>query len=207
MTGSSRTDSGVHALQNYFHFNVEDVLEDKILYNLNSILPHDIAVRKLIPVKHNAHCRFDAIARKYAYHIYHGKDPFIYDRAYYFPYPVDMEMLERSANLIMEYSDFTAFSKRNTQVKTFECSIMESYWQKEQHQLIYHVKANRFLRGMVRGLVGTMLQVGRGKKNLLSLKRILENNISSEVDFSVPGHGLYLEYVDFGDNYFSMQPG
>ena len=128
LTGSSRTDAGVHALQNFFHFDFEGEITSHFVYKMNAILPGDIVVQKLISVKQGAHCRFDAISREYKYFIYRYKDPFLKDRAFYFPYKLNMELMQQAAVMIKTYTDFTSFSKRNTQVKTFNCCIMESKW-------------------------------------------------------------------------------
>ncbi len=201
LTGSSRTDTGVHALQNFFHFDYEGVIEDQSIYNLNALLPGDISVRNIFPVAPDAHCRFDAISREYRYYVYGKKDPFLTDRAYYFPYPLDREQLGAAADLLRGYTDFSTFAKRNSQVKTFECSVRESRWEEEGECLVYHVMANRFLRGMVRGLVGTMLQVGRGKLSLAQFGQVIEGKNNQLADFSVPGHGLFLFRVNFPVSY------
>lgn len=202
LTGSSRTDTGVHARQNYFHFDTGMVVPARAIYNLNAILPADIAIRAIAPVKPDAHCRFDALSREYEYTIYHSKDPFLADRAYYFPYTMDFSKLEAAAAIIREYTDFTSFAKRNSQVKTFNCTIMESSWERRGEVHVYHVRANRFLRGMVRGLVGTMLQAGRGKITLEGLRGIVEAKDCTKADFSVPGHGLTLVSVEYPVDYF-----
>jgi tRNA pseudouridine38-40 synthase len=149
----------------------------------------------MFQVSSDAHCRFDANWREYHYHIYLEKDPFLRDRAFYFPYPVDKERLMDASHLIMRYEDFSSFSKRNTQAKTSLCTVLESRWEWGDSSFKYVVRANRFLRGMVRGLVGTMLQVGRGKISLEKFADIIESRDNSRVDFSVPGHGLY--FVSF----------
>ena len=203
LTGSSRTDTGVHALQNYFHFDFDGEIEGRKVYNINALLPDDIAIRSIRKMAGDAHCRFDAVAREYAYTIYMKKDPFIAGRAYYFPYTVNMEAMMEAAEIVKGHSEFEAFSKRNTQVKTFTCRIIESEWMDEEgDKKIYRVKANRFLRGMVRGLVGTMLQVGRGKISVKRFSEIIESGESGDVDFSVPGHGLCLAKVEYGEGYF-----
>lgn len=202
LTGSSRTDAGVHALQNYFHFDFEGRVEEHKVYNINALLPGDIAIRGIRKMRDGAHCRFDAVARRYAYTIYTRKDPFIADRAYYFPYKVDMVLMREAAEVLKEICEFEAFSKRNTQVKTFVCRILESNWEEDGERRIYRVKANRFLRGMVRGMVGTMLQVGRGKISVERFREIIEKKEQGEVDFSVPGHGLCLESVEYEEGYF-----
>jgi tRNA pseudouridine38-40 synthase len=201
LTGSSRTDAGVHALQNFFHFDYPEKITTGLLYNLNAILPDDIASKNLIPVSPDAHCRFDAISREYKYFIYRYKDPFLKGRAFYFPYKLDLEKMKDAAELIKGYSDFTSFSKRNTQVKTFECSIYESEWLLENDCLIYHVKANRFLRGMVRALTATMLQIGRSKLSLGDFKSLIEAKDCAKASFAVSAHGLFLCAVKYPEGY------
>jgi len=202
LTGSSRTDAGVHAKQNFYHFDLPKPMNPRAIYNLNAILPHDIAIRQFIPVAETAHCRFDAIAREYEYYIYRFKDPFMVDRAWYYPYTIDLDGLQAAAEILKEYTDFTSFSKRNSQVKTFICSIIYSEWKVQPQGYMYRVKGNRFLRGMVRGLVGTMLQVGRGKITLQKFREIIEAKDCTRADFAVPGHGLFLQKVEYPEHYF-----
>lgn len=197
LTGSSRTDAGVHALQNYFHFDYTGAIPERFLYNINAILPGDVVIRSLRQVADEAHCRFDAKSREYAYHLYREKDPFRADRAWYYPFPLDTEGLNRAAAILREYQDFTSFSKRNTQVRTYLCRIEESYWEHHVDGHIYHVRANRFLRGMVRGLVGTMLQVGRGKISEQRFREIIEAKDCTKADFTTPAHGLFLVRVNY----------
>ena len=203
LTGSSRTDTGVHALQNYFHFDTKNEISSQLLYNLNAILPVDIAAKSLHKVKDEAHCRFDAISREYKYYIYQKKNPFLEDNAYYYPYTMDLELMQKAATIIKEYSDFTSFSKRNTQVKSFTCDIQESHWAIEGECFVYQVKANRFLRGMVRALVATMLKVGRNKTNLDIFRTIIESLDCTLADFSAPPNGLFLVHVAFPTNYLN----
>ena len=199
LTGSSRTDAGVHALQNYFHFDSDILLPEKrgFVYNLNSILPLDIVIKRIFRVNENAHCRFDAVSREYKYYIFRNKNPFLQDRAYYYPYPLDIDKLNEAAQLLMIYKDFTSFSKRNTQVKDFICNIKKSKWIQENETLIYHVEANRFLRGMVKGLVGTMLRIGTGKLSLAEFEEIIKNKDCTKADFSVDSKGLFLIAVHY----------
>lgn len=197
MTGSSRTDAGVHALQNYFHFDYENDIHPQFVYKINAILPGDIVVKNVIRVAGEAHCRFDAISREYKYFIYRKKDPFLQDRALFFPYKLDIDKLQEAAGIVKEYQNFTSFSKRNTQVKTFECNIYQSEWLAEGGCLVYNVKANRFLRGMVRALTATMLRVGTGKISLDELRQIIESKDCTQASFAVPGHGLFLVAVTF----------
>jgi tRNA pseudouridine38-40 synthase len=201
LTGSSRTDAGVHALQNYFHFDTNIVMDDKTaqkaIYHINAILPNDIVVRSVRQVANDAHCRFDANSRCYQYSIYQSKNPFIIDSAYYFPYALNIETLNTAAELLLKYSNFQSFSKKNTQVYTYECTLTQSQWALQNNILQYEVTGNRFLRGMVRGLVGTMLLVGRGKYSLEKFKALIENKNNTDVDFSAPAKGLVLKAVSF----------
>ncbi len=201
LTGSSRTDAGVHALQNFFHFD-SDVLPaapsiEKAVYNLNAMLPGDIVVKTMRQVADEMHCRFDAIEREYQYFVYQQKDPFNDFRAYYYPYKLDLQLLQQAAAAILNFEDFSSFCKRNTQVKTFICNIAESRWEQSETGFIYTVKANRFLRGMVRGLVGTMLKVGTRKISLEQFVQIIESRSAVKTDFSVPAHGLFLVKVSY----------
>jgi tRNA pseudouridine38-40 synthase len=197
MTCSSRTDTGVHALQNFFHFDYPGEINPHFVYKLNAILPDDIVIKALKSVPDDAHCRFDAVSRQYNYHIYRDKDPFIKDRAFFFPYKLDVQKLQQAAAILKEYTDFTSFSKRNTQVKTFECQIIESNWLLQDGCLVYNVKANRFLRGMVRALTATMLKVGRGKTSIDEFRAIIEAKDCTKASFAVPAHGLFLIQVGY----------
>ena len=196
LTGSSRTDTGVHADQNFFHFDAASPINDES-YRLNAILPGDIVIKCIREVGADAHCRFDAVSREYRYFIYHHKDPFLADRAYYYPYTLDMQSMQEAAKELMLHHDFTTFSKRNTQVKSFLCTISLSGWELENDCLVYKVKGNRFLRGMVRGLVGTMLQVGRGKLSIEDFRKIIIAKDCTRADFSVPAQGLFLYRVEY----------
>lgn len=207
MTGSSRTDAGVHAVQNFFHFDSILPLhqwkgiegEANFTYKMNAILPADIVIKTINRVSDTAHCRFDAISREYNYYIYRQKDPFLKDRAFFFPYKLDIEKMQQAAIILKGYSDFTSFSKRKTQVKSFICQIAESKWLFEENCLVYNVKANRFLRGMVRALTATMLKVGRGKISLDEFRKIIEAKDCTKASFAVPAHGLFLVEVCFNN--------
>jgi tRNA pseudouridine38-40 synthase len=197
MTGASRTDAGVHARQNYFHFDFEEPVMPEVIYRLNAILPEDISIRRIIPVPAEAHCRFDAESREYRYYIYREKDPFLQDRAYYYPYRMDWELLRATAARIKEMTGFDAFCKRNSQVKHHRCTVFESDWEKEGNCMVYHIRANRFLRGMVRGLAGTMLLAGRGIISLEEFEKIAREKDRSRVNFNVPARGLFLEKLRY----------
>lgn len=197
LTGSSRTDAGVHARQNYFHFDWHETFIQRKLYNLNALLPEAIVIKRIVEVPGDAHCRFHATAREYRYYITTFKDPFLVDRSWYFPYQLNTGTLNKMAAFIKEQNEFKVFSKRNSQVKTYNCIIYESRWEHTTHMHIYHVKANRFLRGMVRGLVGTMLKVARGGMTFEDFCSLFDNQELSGADFSAPAKGLFLEKVDF----------
>ncbi len=201
LTGSSRTDAGVHARQNFFHFDTELVplQEDysKIVYHLNAILPPDIVARGLLPVSPEAHCRFDAVSRTYYYTIYRSKDPFLADTAYYYPFKLNTEILHATAGELFNHTDFQTFSKKNTQVFTYRCSIISSEWHVHDDRLIYSVTANRFLRGMVKGLVGTMLRAATREHTIEAFRHIINSRNAATANFAVPSHGLCLQKVNF----------
>lgn len=202
LTGSSRTDSGVHAFQNFFHFDTVDKVRERVIYNLNALLPYDIVVKNIFEVKQDAHCRFDAVSRTYHYKITRVKNPFYFERAFYYPYATETALLEEMAGIIQQYGNFESFSKKKTQVKTFNCNIELSRWVFEGTNWRYEIKANRFLRGMVKGLTGTMLRLAKNKKGSSELIKIIEQKDQSATDFSVPSHGLYLMAVEFSNRIF-----
>ena len=197
LTGSSRTDAGVHALQNYFHFDVDFEINPQVVYNLNAILPLAIVIKSIKQVESNAHSRFLAVSREYKYYITKVKNPFVTDTAWYYPYAVDINILNEAANLIAAYTDFTSFAKRNTQVNTNQSRIIKSRWYYDDNLLVFDVEANRFLRGMVRGLVGTMLLAGRNKITLQDFKEIIEAKDCTKASFATPAHGLFLASVKY----------
>ena len=206
LTGSSRTDAGVHARQNFFHFDTGVEISPQHIYNINSILPNDIVIKNIIPVKDDAHCRFSATGRRYKYYITQNKNPFLLNTACYYPYKTNIEILKLLAQEVINYTDFTSFSKRNTQVKTFICAIENSEWTIENDCLVYHVKANRFLRGMVRALTATMLRVAKDSSEnpIHSFKKIIESKDCTKANFSVPAHGLFLVEVSFPADIFLL---
>ncbi|MGG9963268.1 tRNA pseudouridine(38-40) synthase TruA [Ferruginibacter sp. SUN106] len=196
LTGSSRTDAGVHAMQNFFHFDSDIEIGDGS-YHLNAILPADVVIKRIFLVESQSHCRFDAFSREYTYHIYRQKDPFLQDRAYFYPHKLDIALLQQAARELMQHQDFATFSKRNTQVKTTLCTILTSEWKQEGALLTYQVSGNRFLRGMVRGMVGTMLQVGKKKTSISQFINIIKSKDCTKADFAVPPQGLFLQKVNF----------
>jgi tRNA pseudouridine38-40 synthase len=200
LTGSSRTDAGVHALQNFFHFDTTVIISEKDIYHLNALIGEAISIRNLFSVDEESHCRFDALSREYKYYITKKKDPFLTDRAWFYPYSLDIDTLNEAALALIGEHDFTAFAKRNTQVFTHQCTIESSYWQSIDNTLIYTVKANRFLRGMVRAMVATMLKTAKKNIDMEQFKSLLANNTNILADFSAPAHGLFLCEVAYKDN-------
>jgi len=202
LTGSSRTDSGVHARQNFFHFDTDTIITPKHIYSINSILPPTVVVHAVYAVGAESHARFDALARTYTYTVTTKKDPFLIDKAWHFPFPVPLETLQAMALELPKYQDFEAFSKKNAGNKTNICTIELSSWQAvSPSSFIYTVRANRFLRGMVRGLVGTMLKIARQsattKEAVEAFKAVIVSKDPSLCDFSTPAKGLVLETVAY----------
>lgn len=195
LTGSSRTDAGVHANRNFFHFSIDRPLKDEFVYHVNAILPPDIAISGLYAVPEGSHSRFDAIGRRYKYYIYNNKNPFLNDRSWYYPYPMDLDDLNQAASFLLGLHDFTSFAKRRTQVYTHMCTLSVCQWQETADGWVFTVEGNRFLRGMVRAMVGTMVKVGRKKINVESFQKVLLSKDSAMADFSAPGHGLFLDDV------------
>lgn len=204
LTGSSRTDAGVNARQNYFHFDSSVKLDIHCIYNLNAVLPAAIAITSFFQAESHIHVRFDAVYREYEYHIYSRKNPFLDRFAYYYPFQLDIPLMEMAADMVKNNTSFFVFSKRKTQVKSYNCIIYHSEWEVFPDRLVYTIRGNRFLRGMVRGLVGTMLQVGRRKIGLEEFESLLRNTTHMRADFSPPGHGLFLNRVGFPEGAFAV---
>ena len=199
LTGASRTDAGVHALQNFFHFDTDTVITQKQVYNLNAILPNTIVIKAIYEVPATAHCRFDATTRSYIYKLHTQKDPFLEGRSWYYPFPIDFNLLNQATQTLLNFTHYESFSKKNTSVNTFECSVSKALWQVEGTNLYFHIDSNRFLRGMIRGLVGTLLQVGRGQITVEDWMDIVASNNEQRVDFSTPAYGLYLSAIQYPD--------
>ncbi len=200
VTGAGRTDTGVHARYYIAHFDsVQKGLEkdEKLLYGLNSVLPEDIAVYRIIPVPHTAHARFDALSRTYRYYITTRKDPFLKDTAYLYHVRLDLPLMNRACRILMQYRDFTSFSKVHTDVKTFHCNILDARWTQEDHLYVFTIRADRFLRNMVRAIVGTMMEVGEKKIDLEAFRKIIETKDRSAAGKSVPAHGLFLTEIKY----------
>ena len=199
ITGCGRTDTGVHARNYYAHFDYDGVIgdPDELTYRLNLFLPSDIVIYRIWEVDPEAHARFDAVSRTYHYYIAQQKNPFHLGDAYYLYGNLDVNKMQTAANELLNHSDFTSFSKLHTQVKTNNCKVMEAVWFEQDGLLVFRIKADRFLRNMVRAIVGTLLEVGKGKMSLEAFRDIIERRDRCAAGESVPAHGLFLEAVDY----------
>lgn len=196
--GAGRTDTGVHASQMFAHFDYENEIDSKtIVHKLNSFLPKDIAVSEIIRVDENAHARFDAKQRTYEYKINGSKNVFLDELSWYYNKELDVEAMNDAASLLMEFIDFQCFSKVHTDVNTFNCSITQAFWRKEKDHLIFTISADRFLRNMVRSIVGTLVYVGLGKISKSDFQKIIESKDRKKAGFSVPACGLYLTEIKY----------
>jgi tRNA pseudouridine38-40 synthase len=198
LMGAGRTDTGVHAKVMYAHFDLEkDFDSGSLVHKLNSFIPKDIAVFEIIPVHDNAHARFDAKKRTYQYYIHTYKDVFLNDLSWYHLPKLDVDLMNQAAQILLNHTDFECFSKVHTDVNTFNCKVFEAYWRQENHQLIFTISADRFLRNMVRAIVGTLINVGTKKITLEDFENIIKSKNRSEAGFSVPAHGLYLTEIEY----------
>jgi tRNA pseudouridine38-40 synthase len=198
IVGSGRTDAGVHCVQQFFHADIEKELDEPTwLIKLNSLLPKDIAIRTVQPVKEKAHARYDAFERSYVYKITRVKDPLLIGQAYYFFKSLDVPTMNRAAALLVGEHDFECFSKVKTDVNHFICTLKKANWNQKGDLLVFYVTANRFLRGMVRAIVGTLLDVGCGKISLEDFNGILKGKDRKKAGMNVPPEGLYLVSVRY----------
>ncbi|MFD0837089.1 tRNA pseudouridine(38-40) synthase TruA [Mariniflexile aquimaris] len=196
--GAGRTDTGVHAKQMFAHFDTDVKFnEAKLVFKLNSFLPKDIAIHSVFKVKEEAHARFNAVSRTYLYRIALHKNVFNFDTAYFVKQALDVDKMKEASKILFEYKDFQCFSKVNTDVKTYYCEIMKADWFFEDEELHFIIKADRFLRNMVRAIVGTMVQIGLGKLQVEDLHTIIKSKNRSEAGFSVPAHALYLTKIEY----------
>ena len=204
VTASGRTDAGVHAKQNYAHLDVSKKLPGNFLRRLNFLLPRDIAANALYIVDDDFNARFDAISRTYEYFISYDKNPFLSEISCYYPYPhLSIKKLNEVAKYLQSQSDFAAFSKKRTQVKTTLCKISEAYWEaaKPNEIIRFTISADRFLRGMVRGIIGTSIRFARDKMTMDELKQLLASKKAHRTDFSAPAQGLTLLRVLYPKGY------
>ncbi len=202
VTGAGRTDAGVNASLMVAHFDTEHTADQQLAYRLNKFLPQDIAIHKIVPVKPEAHARFSATSRTYHYYVITAKTPFE-PYAYRFPQPLDFDKMNEAAKALFDYIDFTSFSKLHTDVKTNNCRIMAAQW--EQVSPIkwqFTITADRFLRNMVRAIVGTLLDVGRGVLTLEQFREIIEKKDRCSAGMSVPGNALFLADITYPEDLF-----
>ncbi len=201
LTGAGRTDTGVHAKEFYAHFDTHTepghIREMNLVYKLNRLLPQTIAIYSVIPVKPKAHARFDATDRTYQYFICTRKDPFYHDRAWLFERPLDIDLMQKAADLLKGKDDFSSFARSNTQVKTNICTVNNAVWQKQEHILVFKINADRFLRNMVRSIVGTLVSAGLEKLTTDDFRSIIKARDRSRAGYSAPACGLYLTGVKY----------
>jgi len=199
VVGCGRTDTGVHAREFFAHFEVNELNLDLVdlHYKLDRFLPMDIAIHDVFAVAPDMHARFSAIRRTYRYYINHTKDPFREGLSYYYHGSLDIDKMNEATIYLLDYKDFTRFANLNTQTNTNNCKIIEAKWEESGDGLIFTIKADRFLRNMVRAIVGTLLEIGKGKLEAEDMKSIIEAKDRSEAGFSVPAEGLFLEKVDY----------
>lgn len=200
--GCGRTDTGVHAKQLYAHFDVSHSAAlddtDRFLYQVNSLLPHDIAAKRLIAVADDAHARFDAVRRSYEYHAHTRKDPFLHGRSWLLREVPDVSAMNAAAEILQQYEDFSCFSKSHTQVHTNLCRITDAEWRwVGDGQLVFYISANRFLRNMVRAIVGTLMEIGRGEHAPEYMHEVIRSKDRSVAGTSVPACGLFLSEVTY----------
>lgn len=199
ITGSSRTDTGVHAAQQFAHFDFDREIEnpERLVNSLNGILTKDIAIHQIRLVLNEFHSRFDATHRRYIYRIQQEKSPFGYEVSYFYKAKLDIELMNDAGELMKKYIDFQCFSKVKTDVQTFNCKIEYAYWEQQGQTLLFHIKADRFLRGMVRAIVGTMIEVGAGRLSLADFEQIIVSKNRNNAGRAVPPEGLTLEEVGY----------
>lgn len=206
LSGCGRTDSGVHAREFYAHFDSSFEWNEQqnaaLIHQLNHFLPSDIVVYEMFRVSETANARFDAISRTYHYHIQRSKNPFLFDLSHFYSGTLNVVSMQKAADLLLDYHDFTSFSKLHTQTNNNLCTIFEAKWLEENDQLVFRITANRFLRNMVRAIVGTLLEVGTEKLSLDGFKAVIEAKDRNLAGFSVPANGLYLHKVSYPEKYF-----
>jgi tRNA pseudouridine38-40 synthase len=203
VVGAGRTDAGVHAKQLFVHFDLDEIIETKkTCYKLNSFLPKDISLVTIHEVTAEAHARFSATSREYEYIISLCKDPFLQQLAYQINLRPDLDLMNKAAETLLQYSDFQCFSRSNTDVKTYLCSVTRATWELDGSQLKFTITANRFLRNMVRAVVGTLLDVGFGKITQDQIHEIIKSKDRGNAGASAPAHGLYLTKVCYPSTLF-----
>ena len=198
IVGAGRTDSGVHATKMYAHFDTKNSIKKKdFLARINLYLPKDISILELVSVKEKSHARFDALSRTYKYFISQKKDPFKIDQSYFCKYDLDLKLMNEAAKILLKFDDFECFSKSKTDVKTFLCKINYVELEEDNGLMIFTINANRFLRNMVRAIVGTLIEVGRERISLKDFEKIILEKNRTNAGFSAPAHGLFLTDINY----------
>lgn len=195
--GCGRTDTGVHAKEFFLHFDWDGIPDERFVFRLNNAVPQDIAIYSCFPVKEDFHARFSASNRKYEYHLLRVPDPFLRNWAYFRFGELDLPLMQKGCEFLLTCTNFQSFSKVKTEVNTFTCKLMECHWEEIDGHLIFHVKADRFLRNMVRAMVGTLLEIGSGRMRLEDLPSVMESGDRSKAGKSVPARGLFLTEVGY----------
>ena len=197
VVGAGRTDAGVHALQIFAHMDLPIPLAENFRYRLNGVLPADIAVKGIHEVRPDAHARFSALSRTYRYFMVSHKDPFARETTCFLKQKLDLEAMNKAAGVLLEHTDFKCFSRSRTDVKTYNCVIEYAHWRQEGEKLVFEIKADRFLRNMVRAIVGTLVEIGKGKMPPDQMQQIIASRDRSQAGTSVPAHGLFLTRVEY----------
>lgn len=206
LTGSGRTDAGVHAGEQFAHFETDATLSDHLIRSLNSLIPSDIAVYDCFPVRADDHARYTATFRYYQYQISRRKDPFRDGLVYVFSLPLRVDLMNEAAERLLHYIDFESFSKVKTDVKTFNCRIDKAYWeQKNNGDLVFYIRADRFLRGMVRAIVGTLLAVGQERLSVAEFEGIIQAKDRKRAGHAAPADGLSLVEVGYPAEVFAQR--
>ncbi len=200
--GSGRTDTGVHAISQVAHFDFNGNIIENFLYRINSLLPSDISINSINGVKENVSARFDAISREYIYKIHTKKSPFLNDYSYYYKRDIDIELLNKACDIIKKFKDFQTFSKVKTDVNNYNCNVSYAAIEKENNSYFFKVTSNRFLRGMVRAIMGTLFEINENKIELEFLEDIIIKKERKLAGPSVPAHGLYLNKVLYEEDIY-----
>ena len=202
IVGAGRTDAGVHASYFCAHFDYKPIIKDKsnFIYKSNSFLPKDISIIKIYKVMNDFHSRFDALSRTYQYRINTFKNPFSFNSSYYLRKDIDFYKMNLAALKLYNYKDFKAFSKSNTDVNTFDCNITDAKWSFKENHWVFEISANRFLRNMVRAIVGTLIEIGEGKYDIEHLDTVIMSKNREKAGYSVPAQGLCLTNIIYPKN-------
>ena len=200
--GSGRTDTGVHAMSQVAHFDFNGNIIENFLYRINSLLPRDISINSINGVKENVSARFDAISREYIYKIHTKKSPFLNDYSYYYKSDIDIELLNKACDIIKKFKDFQTFSKVKTDVNNYNCNVSYNDIEKKNNSYFFKVTSNRFLRGMVRAIMGTLFEINENKIELEFLEDIIIKKERKLAGPSVPAHGLYLNKVLYEEDIY-----